>query len=626
MKRENEHKEYCEQDIVDQISRMSEDTEVPDSLRSDNIDKLLEKKKQKKHFRPYQIGLVAAACVAVVAGTVVWQYGRMHEGAINSPDVSGGNAGSSAGNSNTVKKISDSKKIRTAQSYDEIYKYIKRSQDNSGIAMYARSVNETAAVEDSASTGRSTASSTETASADTGVATADGSYSQTNVRQSGVDEGDIAKTDGTYLYVREDNGRTIDIVDVGNSGTNIEKYSEITLRKEYTIQEFYVNTDQKKLVAVCQKECADKSNKKQTNTDTWNQTKTAAVTYDIRDIKKPVKEGVPLVNGKEMSQTSICLPPVNCGTMYEVISSVDISKPDKTVDNKAILSEGGQMYVSGKNIYYYESEWQQDNQTVTTLRKISYRKGKLKAVAQGKVKGYLNDTFSLDEYKGNLRLFTTNDDENLVTILDKKLDKISSIENLAKGESIYSARFMKEAGYFVTYEQVDPLFSVDLSNPEKPKILGKLKIPGFSEYLHFYGEDKLLGIGMSTDEESGVSEGVKITMFDITDRTDVKEESTLVLDDLYGTNAAYDYKSVLADQQKNRIGFSGYSQNGETYCLLTYNGKEKKFETILKEEINGNTSQGIRGIYIEDTLYVISGNIIEAYDMDTGKKMGDIIL
>ena len=416
-------------------------------------------------------------------------------------------------------------------------------------------------------------------------------------------------------------------------------------------------------MAVCQKECADKSNKKQTNTDTWNQTKTAAVTYDIRDIKKPVKEGevtqsgtynssrmadgylylfseyytggdvvkdkpvtyVPLVNGKEMSQASICLPPVNCGTMYEVISSVDISKPDKTVDNKAILSEGGQMYVSGKNIYYYESEWQQDNQTVTTLRKISYRKGKLKAVAQGKVKGYLNDTFSLDEYKGNLRLFTTNDDENLVTILDKKLDKISSIENLAKGESIYSARFMKEAGYFVTYEQVDPLFSVDLSNPEKPKILGKLKIPGFSEYLHFYGEDKLLGIGMSTDEESGVSEGVKITMFDITDRADVKEESTLVLDDLYGTNAAYDYKSVLADQ-KNRIGFSGYSQNGETYCLLTYNGKEKKFETILKEEISGNTSQGIRGIYIEDTLYVISGNIIEAYDMDTGKKTGDIIL
>lgn len=192
-------------------------------------------------------------------------------------------------------------------------------------------------------------------------------------------------------------------------------------------------------MAVCQKECTDADNKKQVGTDVRQQTKTAAVTYDISDIKKPVKEGevtqsgtynssrmadgylylfseyytgsnvvkdkpvtyVPMVNDKAMSQSSICLPPENCGMMYEVISSVDISKPDETADHKAILSEGGQMYVSKKNIYYYESGWQQDNQTVTTLRKISYNKGKLKAAAQGKVKGYLNDTFSLDEYKGN---------------------------------------------------------------------------------------------------------------------------------------------------------------------------------------------------------------------------------
>ena len=173
---------------------------------------------------------------------------------------------------------------------------------------------------------------------------------------------------------------------------------------------------------------------------------------------------------------------------------------------------------------------------------------------------------------------------------------------------------------------MDPLFSVDLSDPKKPKILGKLKIPGFSEYLHFYGENRLLGIGMSTDEKSGMSEGVKVTMFDISDRADVKEESTLVLDDLYGTDVAYNYKAVLADAEKNRIGFSGYSQNGEMYYLLTYNDKDKKFETILKEDVNGNTSQGIRGIYIRDTLYVISGNVIEAYDMNSGKKTGDIIL
>lgn len=692
IKRETEFKKKTEdrdeQDIIDQVSKLSETVHIPDSLHPENIEMLLEGKQQKKRFRPYQLGLVAAACVIVAAGIGMWQYGKGNAGQTDASNVAASGAqadsGASNGAQNKETKISNSKKIKTAESYDEIYKYIKRAEENSGIAMYARGVNDRAVMQESASTAKATASSgTETASmADTGAATAvaDGSYSQTNVRQAGVDEGDIAKTDGTYLYVREDNGRTIDVVDIGQSQTNttgnantaddaktdvgqLKKYSEITLGEEYTIQEFYVNTDQKKLVIVCQKECSDKENKK-TNTDTWNQSKTAAVTYNIQDIKKPVKEGevtqsgtynssrmadgylylfseyytngnivkgkpvtyVPLINEKEMSQSSICLPPVNCGTMYEVISSIDITKPDETVDNKAVLSQGGQMYVSNRNIYYYESEWQQNNQTVTTLRKISYKKGKLKAVAQGKVKGYLNDTFSLDEYKGNLRLFTTNDDENMVTILDKKLDKISSIDNLAKGESIYSARFLGEAGYFVTYEQVDPLFSVDLSDPKKPKILGKLKIPGFSEYLHFYGENQLLGIGMSTDEESGMSEGVKVTMFDISDRADVKEEATLVLDDLYGTNVAYDYKSVLADAGKNRIGFSGYSQNGETYCLLTYNENDKKFETILKEEVNGNTSQGIRGIYIHDTLYVISGNIIEAYDMNSGKKTGDIIL
>ena len=182
------------------------------------------------------------------------------------------------------------------------------------------------------------------------MATADGGYSQTNVRQSGVDEGDIAKTDGTYLYVREDNGRTIDIIDAGNSGRIRKIQRDHALEKEYTIQEFYIDTDQKKLVAVCQKECTDETNKKSRRTQmSWNQTKTAAVTYDISDIKKPVKEGevtqsgtynssrmadgylylfseyytggdvvkdkpvtyVPMVNGKAMSQTSICLPPEN---------------------------------------------------------------------------------------------------------------------------------------------------------------------------------------------------------------------------------------------------------------------------------------------------------------------------
>ena len=151
MQRENEHEKkqngYCEQDMVDQIARLSENTEVPDSLRPENIEQLLKGKKQKKHFHSYRIGLAAAACVAVVAGIIVWQSGRMHPGMTDSKRLSAGN---------TERKISGSRKIRTAESYDEIYKYIKRSQGDEGIAMYARNGNETSAAADAGS-GRSRA-------------------------------------------------------------------------------------------------------------------------------------------------------------------------------------------------------------------------------------------------------------------------------------------------------------------------------------------------------------------------------------------------------------------------------------------------------------------------------------
>ena len=542
MRRENEHEKkqngYCEQDMVDQIARLSENTEVPDSLRPENIERLLKGKKQKKHFHSYGIGL-AAACVAVITGIIVWQYGSLHHEMTDSKRMSAGN---------TERKIIGSRKIRIAESYDEIYKYIKRSQGNEGIAMYVRSGNETSAAAD-------TGSGNETSAA---AMDADGRYSQTNVRQSGVDEGDIAKTDGTYLYVREDNGRTIDIIDAGKG--QLEKYNEITLEKEYTIQEFYIDTDRKKLVAVCQKECTDADNKKQVGTAVRQQTKTAAVTYDISDIKKPVKEGevtqsgtynssrmadgylylfseyytgsnvvkdkpvtyVPMVNDKAMSQSSICLPPENCGMMYEVISSVDISKPDETADHKAILSEGGQMYVSKKNIYYYEEEWTGNGkQEKTLLRKLSYKKGKLAVVAQKTFRGYLNDSFSIDEYDGYLRMVVTRGKTNAVYVLDQKLKLTGKITNLAKDERVYSARFLGNTGYFVTYKETDPLFSVDLSNPKNPKILGRLKIPGFSNYLHFYGEDKLLGIGMDVDKKGDVTDGVKLSMFDISDKKNV---------------------------------------------------------------------------------------------------------
>lgn len=210
-------------------------------------------------------------------------------------------------------------------------------------------------------------------------------------------------------------------------------------------------------------------------------------------------------------------------------------------------------------------------------------------------------------------------------VLDEKLKTAGKIKDLAPGERVYSARFFGDTGYFVTFRETDPLFSVDFSDPEHPKILGKLKIPGFSEYLHFYGENRLLGIGMDVDAETQVTGGVKLSMFDISDKGDVKETDTYVIENLFGTDVAYDYKGVLVDVGKNLIGFAGYADGGQKYYLFSYDDGEG-FQCLLEEATNGKGIRAPRGLYIGEVLYVVEGNIIEAYSLQTYEKIDDLIL
>ena len=126
--------------------------------------------------------------------------------------------------------------------------------------------------------------------------------------------------------------------------------------------------------------------------------------------------------------------------------------------------------------------------------------------------------------------YSAEEDTKSLYVLDENLETVGEIRDLAPDESVYSARFMGDAGYFVTFRQIDPLFSVDLSDPENPKVIGELKIPGFSEYLHPYGDGRLLGIGMAVDEEAITTDGVKLSMVDISDPTDVQEMTIYVIE------------------------------------------------------------------------------------------------
>lgn len=665
-----------EKEILDKIKQSTEKTPVPESLAPDQIMKMLEEHNRtqasghipKKHgfSRGHRMrgGLIAAALVLVVGiGAHIRQQNLSSDSATSSTKGSSSIDTSSG-------KLASSDTLETATDYDEVYTYLQSYQDeldsssvtgstDSGIVMYSTETADSGARTDSSSS--SSDSSTASARA------VDTSFSDTNVRTEGVGEADIVKTDGSYLYTLKANSQEISIVDIRSDQMKV--VSGISLNENFQASEFYLS-DQKLFVL---------GNMQNTQVDSDSKTLyrgscTRIQTYDLADINNPksigtvdqsgyyrtsrFKDGylyvfsdyyiydtitkkdypsyVPLVGDNLLKQSDIYLPTNHAADQYLVVSSVSASSPDKAADQKAVMSENGEVYVSENNIYIYEyanSSILADNlaaKNQTILRKLSYNKGKLSGSAQGKVKGYLNDSFSIDEYDNTLRLVTTvthnvgsSSQSNSVYVLDADLKTIGKIEDLAKDEQVYSARFLGDTGYFVTYEQTDPLFSVDFSDPENPKILGKLKIPGFSEYLHFYSDNLLLGIGMDTDE-NGVTNGVKVSMFDISDPSDVKEVSKYTLDQYYYSDVFSDYRAALVDPEKNLIGFP-LSGSANQYVILSYD-KDQGFQVQMQEEVNGNSYLGTRGVYANEKFYVINGNAIEAYRMGDYVKIDDLLL
>lgn len=635
-----------EQDILKKIEDRTSGIEVPESLKPSRLEKKLEEqegKRQKKVKRSWRRGAyLAAACAALAVGIYLYQTRDLGETEehdtqeILAEETEEADGRTSDSSSERVKDAGDD--------YSEIYAYIKKQQKENAYGEGEIVDTMELAKSSGSSSGTKTANQAETADAasaesDTGAP----DYSGTNVREENVEEAGIVKTDGNYLYVLKDNSMEIAIVDAKE---DLKKAGEITVSGDTHIKEFYILEEEKKLVAAAEKDGDS----------------TLVLTYDISNPEKPKKLGkvsqsgsysssriaggylylfsnywidggaekeeletyIPMAGGSLIREKDILLPPFEQACMYEVVTAVSLEHPSEISDSRAIFTNGGELYVSDKNIYYYETDYSGKKEK-TKIRKIGYQDGRFAKAVSGSIDGYINDTFSIDEYGGYLRIVSTSGDSNAVYVLDKHMDICGSIKNLAKDEQIYSARFLGDTGYFVTFRQVDPLFSVDLSEPDNPKITGRLKIPGFSEYLHFYGKNRLLGIGMNADEETGVTEGVKLSMFDISDKTDVKEAQKYTLKNVYGTDVSYDYKAALIDAKKNFIGFSAYAEGGNRYYVFSYD-EEKGFQCRLAEEINGSPEHAARGVYIGDTLYVVQGNVIEAYSLKTYEKTGDIIL
>ena len=210
----------------------------------------------------------------------------------------------------------------------------------------------------------------------------------------------------------------------------------------------------------------------------------------------------------------------------------------------------------------YDARIQEDSRK-TIIHKISIDEDKLEYIAKGSVPGRLLNQFSMDENNDKFRIATTVEyytqyqgtiRSNAVYVLDENLEVLGGLDKIAPDESIFSARFMGDRLYLVTFQQIDPFFVIDLSS-NTPKILGELKIPGFSNYLHPYDDDYVIGVGRDTKEiGSGRVQqlGVKVALFDVSDVSDPKVIDDFVIGDASThSEALNNHKAFFFDKNKD---------------------------------------------------------------------------
>jgi len=259
------------------------------------------------------------------------------------------------------------------------------------------------------------------------------------------------------------------------------------------------------------------------------------------------------------------------------ILTLDIDDDIKP-QTEVIVGSAQHIYASQDHLYIANPQWRyrwngrnSASQQRTAIFKFDLGDD-VNLLAQGTVDGHPLNQFSFDEHAEHLRVATTlnawggNNEvsTNNVYVLNKAMRQVGDIEDIAPGERIFSTRFMGNRLYMVTFRQVDPLFVIDMAEPSNPTILGKLKIPGFSNYLHPYDKDHILGFGKEADSETGRAEGMKVALFDVSDVKNPKEKYSLTLGDR-GTDSPllWDHKALLFERDRNLLAFPITVYNGE---------------------------------------------------------------
>ena len=230
-------------------------------------------------------------------------------------------------------------------------------------------------------------------------------------------------------------------------------------------------------------------------------------------------------------------------------------------------------------------------------------------IKTGSVFGYIPNPFSINEYDGNLRVATMNsgswsaEKHSSVHVLDENMKLIGSLNGIAPDENIYSSRFVGDKLYLVTFKQIDPFFVIDLSNPKNPTVLGELKIPGYSTYLHPINETAVIGLGRADNN------AMKLTLFDVTNFNNPVEMDSYVFDRYAYSAAENNHHAFMWDADKNLLVIPTYEH---AYVLSVNDGKI----SLVLDDVH-EKSTVTRTIYINDYFYTFSNHAVHILNQNT---------
>lgn len=349
----------------------------------------------------------------------------------------------------------------------------------------------------------------------------------------------------------------------------------------------------------------------------------------------------------------------------------------RCIHNKLyVIASGNLRKEDNRIVTYYSEDLKQKEigfDNIKYLKDIKTKKQTLISISV-KTKGRTINQYSVDEYENCLRLAIYDNSGSRVVIFDKNLNEIGKTQSLAKGEKMYSSRFMGNKAYLVTYKTIDPLYVINLSDCTNPQVLGELKIPGYSTYLHPYDENYLIGIGMETEEMISKDSngrvisttakvvGMKMTLFDVGDVHNPIQMSSVVIGDSRTTSAILtNPKALLFSKEKELLAIpvNNYAENFSVNNSTDYSSMIRNYTSYEKTYLSEgyaiykiNLTEGIqlkgmlthnganeytgyhyrtnskllRGLYIDGNLYTVSENQVKVNRLDTLKLLSEIDL